>query len=79
MSASQYPGLVFAVIAHELFDGFGVAGEAFRENDAAGGGDEDHVFDADADAFGGEVDAGFDSDDHAGLEGRVGGAGVVDF
>jgi hypothetical protein len=64
----------------EVFDEFGDGG---GEDFVSSGGDENVVFDADADAFpavidfglsfgrfdvGGDVDAGFDGDDVAGLE-----------
>ena len=50
------------------------------EDLAAGFGDEDQVFDADADAFLGEVDAGFYGEALAGLnEGLVDGGDVAGF
>src|SRR5579862_6473957 len=65
-------------LGHDFFDFVGVAGEAFAEEFVAGFGNQDVVFDADAEVFFGDVDAGLDGDDHAGLERFAVFAGVVD-
>ena len=61
-----------------MFDSVGVRRERRGEHFRAGGGDEQDVFDADADAFFGDVDTRLDGDDVAGFEGLDGEAGVVD-
>src|SRR5580698_6891404 len=53
---------------HDFFDFIGIAGEAFAQEFVAGFGDEDVVFDADAEIFLGDVNAGLDGDDHSWLE-----------
>src|SRR5271168_2312277 len=63
---------------HDFFDFIGVAREAFAQEFVASFGDEDVVLDAHAEIFLGDVDAGFDGDDHAGLERFAVFAGVVD-
>jgi len=62
---------------HNLFDFSRVAGQAFAEKCVAGFGDEDVVLDAHAQIFLGNVDAGLDGDDHAGLERGAGFTRVV--
>src|SRR5467141_5160743 len=74
-------GLLGALVgsdSHDLFDFNGVAGQAFAEQLVAGLGDEDVVLDADPEILFGDVDAGLDSDDHAGLQRRAVLSGVVD-
>src|SRR6202158_271851 len=65
-------------VRHDLFDFNGIAGEAFAEQFVTGFGDEDVVLDADAEILFGDVDAGLDGDDHAGLQRRAVLSGVVD-
>src|SRR6202011_5227253 len=63
---------------HNLFDFNGVAGQAFAQQLMAGFGDEDVVFDAHSEILFGDVDAGLDGDDHAGLERGAEFARIVD-
>src|SRR6266852_1667593 len=70
-------GALFGGGSHDLLDFIGIAGEAFAEQLVAGFGDEGVVFDAHAEILLGNVDAGLDGDDHAGLERGAVFAGVV--
>lgn len=55
--------------AHQGFDGVGVEGDVGHQVDGSLVGDEDVVFEADAEAFLAEVQAGFDRHDPAGGDG----------
>src|SRR5207249_2560287 len=62
---------------HDFFDFIGIAREAFTEQLVAGFDDKDIVFDAHAEILFGDVDAGLNGNDHAGLESGAMVAGVV--
>src|SRR5271163_2807457 len=71
-------GLDLGGAGHDFFDFDGIAGEAFAQEFVAGFGDEDVIFDAHAEIFFGDVNAGLDRDDHSWLERFAIIAGIVD-
>src|SRR5712692_8069920 len=71
-------GALVGALGHYLFDFGGVAGQALAEELVAGIGDEHVIFDAHAEVFFWDIDAGLHGDDHAGLERLAVLAGIVD-
>src|SRR5713101_666231 len=65
-------------LGHYFFDFRGIAGQALAQELIAGLGDEHIIFDAHAEIFFEDVDAGLHGDDHAGLERSTVFAGIVD-
>src|SRR6266403_3209056 len=72
------PSALGGALGHYFFDFSGIAGQALAQELIAGLGDEHIIFDAHAEIFFEDVDAGLHGDDHAGLERSTVLAGIVD-
>src|SRR5215813_2279060 len=64
--------------SHDFFNRVGVAREFFAKESGPGFGDQEIVFDADAEVLFRDVNAGFDGNDHAGLKRFAVFGGIVD-